>query len=324
MCGSSLAGGRAQAARRRTLARIHDWRVSFPTDTAPRIPSRPNRMDPEGARLLEAHLPDIERIVAQVSRRQGLKGDDADDFRSWTIARLADSDGAILRKFRGDSTVTTFLVVVINNLFRDYRIHLWGKWRPSAAARQLGTVAVALEALLSRDGRAFPEAVEELRSRGMHGHSERQLAEIAALLPLRTPTRPVEPPPAGVANVPSGDAPDRVLERGEAESRRDRAVAALGEALDSLPTEDAILVRLRFLEGFTLAAAARTLGLAQKPLYRRIERILRSLRGELERREVTASEVEAILSDLPPLEPDASLSRGGGFRSAASVQSEGA
>ena len=277
-------------------------------------------MDSEGARLLEAHLPDIERIAAQVSRRHGLTGDDADEFRSWATVRLADSNCAVLRKFRGESTLTTYLVVVINNLFRDYRIQLWGKWRPSAAARRLGTIAVALEALLYRDGRSLTEAAAELRSRGMQGHSERRLAEIAALLPERVARRPVDLPPGGIARVPTGDTPERALERGEAEARRERTIAALGDCLDALPPEDALLVRLRFLEGFTVAVVARTLGLDQKPLYRRLDRVLSRLRGDLEQRGVTASEVEAILSDPQPWEPDAGLASDGGFRPPASVQ----
>lgn len=280
-------------------------------------------MATDGARLLEANLPDIQRITAQVCRRHGLLGDDADDFRSWALSRLVDADYAILRRFRGESSMTTYLVVVLNNLFRDFRNMRKGKWRTSAMARRLGSVAVALEKLVVRDGRSLAEAAGELRSRGMDGISERRLGELAALLPHRTPTRPVSAPPGVVAAVPSADRPDGALDRREAEERREAVMAGLEGALHGLPAEDRLLVRLRFLEGFTVAAVARTLGLEQKPLYRRYERVLSTLRQDLEARGIDERGVAALLEDPPPLDPGEDSEPAAGFHGMVSVKTRG-
>src|SRR5215213_773629 len=141
-----------------------------------------DRQDPEA--LLRDNLPTVDRIVASLCRRHGLSGDDADDFRSWVYLQLVEDDYAILRKFRGESSLATYLTVVIAMLFREYRVREWGRWRPSAIARRLGPLAVRLEMLVFRDGCTLSQAGEVLRSEG-EKVSDRELADILAQLPPR-------------------------------------------------------------------------------------------------------------------------------------------
>jgi RNA polymerase sigma factor for flagellar operon FliA len=55
------------------------------------------------------------------------------------------------------------------------------------------------------------------------------------------------------------------------------------------------------VDGFTLAHVARLLRLEQKPLYRRVERLVRTLRASLEAEGVSAAEVRELLgSDSSP------------------------
>ena len=103
----------------------------------------------------------INRIASSVCRRNGVQGADAEDFVSDVRLKLLQDDYAVLRKYRGASSQTTFLTVVISNLFRDHRIKHWGKWRPSAEAKRHGEVAVRLEAAMVAEQRR-----RCLRSRG--------------------------------------------------------------------------------------------------------------------------------------------------------------
>src|SRR5919109_1132038 len=82
----------------------------------------------------------IERALASVCRRYGVSRDDAEDFASWAKLKLVEDDYAVLGKFRDESSITTYLTVVIAMLFRDYRVQRWGRWRPSADARRRGPV----------------------------------------------------------------------------------------------------------------------------------------------------------------------------------------
>lgn len=239
----------------------------------------------------------IERIVASVCRRHGLSGEDAEDFASWVKLRLVEDDYAILRKFRGESAITTYLTVVIAMLFRDYRVERWGRWRPSAAALRHGRVAVRLETLVHRDGFRLDQAGEILRTTGETDLSDRELAALLAELPVRTPLRPVEVGSEPLASAPATAHADDLVVGGEEEEERRAADDALSRALQRLPPEDRLILRMRFWEGLSVADIARGLDLPQKPLYRRIERALGDLRKYLEAAGVTRERVRALLGE---------------------------
>src|SRR4051794_1597158 len=97
---------------------------------------------------LEQHLGWIRRRAAALCRHDRLDADETDDFVSVALTRLVDDDYAVLRKFRGDCALTTYLTVVLAMLYRDFRVSRWGRWRPSAEARRRGPAAVALETLV--------------------------------------------------------------------------------------------------------------------------------------------------------------------------------
>lgn len=243
------------------------------------------------------NLRHLERIVASLCRRHALDEADADDFASWVKLKLVEDDYAVLRKFRGESAVTTYLTVVVAMLFRDYRVRQWGRWRPSAAAQREGRVAVRLETLVHRDGYRLDQAGEILRTSGETGLSDRELGTLLAKLPPRGPARPVEVGDDPLASAAAaGRADDRVLGC-EAEAQHRVADEALCRALDRLPPEDRLIIRMRFWEGMSVADIARGLQLEQKPLYRRIDRSLTQLRGSLEAAGITRDRVRSMLGE---------------------------
>lgn len=245
--------------------------------------------------LLRDNLGTVDRIVASLCRRNGLSGDDADDFASWVRMRLVENDYAILGKFRGESQLSTYLTVVISMLFREYRVREWGRWRPSAAAKGLGVVAIRLEMLVYRDGHTLAQAAQVLRSRDGVTLSDR---ELAALLAQLKPKRPPGPPEVGadaLAAVPAEARADDLVAGDEADRERRRIEEALRHSLESLSGEDRMMVRMRFWEGMSVADIGRALNLPQKPLYRRLERAFSRLRQELDARGVTIEQVRELL-----------------------------
>src|SRR5687768_7746324 len=71
--------------------------------------------------LFLANLPRIERLIAQVARQYRLSPDDAEEFVSRVLFRLIDNDYAVLRKFKGQCKLITFLRVVFQRLCLDFR-----------------------------------------------------------------------------------------------------------------------------------------------------------------------------------------------------------
>lgn len=249
--------------------------------------------DPES--LLTAHLDWLGRAAPSLARRHGLGDDEAEDFASWVRLRLVENDYAILRRFRGESAVTTYLTVVVAMLWRDYRAAHWGRWRSSAAARRMGPLAVRLETLVNRDGYRVEQAGELLRTTGETSLGDRELGEILAQLPTRAPLRPVE---VGADPLEGAPAPSRADERIVAEeegAERRAAERALHGALERLPAEDRLMVELRVWEELSVADVARAMGTAQKPLYRRFERVFARLRDDVAAAGVTREQVQRIL-----------------------------
>jgi RNA polymerase sigma factor (sigma-70 family) len=258
----------------------------------------PERQQAEA--LFLANLEWIDRSVALLCRRYGLAGDEADDVASWVRLKLIEDDYAPLRKFRGDSSIRTYLVVVVAALFRDYRAGHWGRWRPSAAALRKGRLAVRLETLVYRDGCTLDQAARTLREAGETDLADRELAALLAELPVRGPLRPYQVGEAPLDAVPAASSAEERVTQDESERSRQTVVGALERVLAKLPEEDRLIIRLQYWKGLSVADVARALTLPQKPLYRRIERILGQLRRELPAEGVQPEQLRDFLGELSP------------------------
>ena len=241
-------------------------------------------------------------VAVWLCRRSRCRKDELEDFQSDVHFRLLDDDCAVLRQFERRSALKTYLAVVVQRLFVDFRRQRWGQWRHSAEARRLGETAQRLEELISRDGLPLDEALEVLRTNEGVSAPLGELRALASRLPIRAAHRHVSLEAADHVAVTAAQTVEGPALRGE-RLRRLRALNdALASVLSSLPGEDALLLRLRFVETWTARRIAERLGVDAKPLYRRIERLLAQLREALERRGFRPAEVVDLLGadDLPP------------------------
>lgn len=248
--------------------------------------------------LFLQHLPAAEKILGALGRRHALSRDDAEEFAAWARLRLIENDYAVIAKFRGESSMPTYLTVVLSMLYREYCVQQWGRWRPSAAAKRRGGLAVRLETLMDRDRLSLSQAGQLLRTSGATTLSDRELGDIAREFPMRAPLRPVQHAEPGADAVAPNRADD-FIESEESVAERHAATQALNQALDTLPDEERLIVRLHYMEAMSVADIARGLALPQKPLYRRLERALGKLRSGLERAGVSREHVRALSGDAP-------------------------
>jgi len=254
--------------------------------------------------LYLAHRNDIESVIGFVCRRRGLRGDDAEEFAAEVRLRLVESDYAILRKFRGRSSLRTYLTVVIKRLALDYQAAHWGRWRPSALARKSGPSAIRLEQLIVRDGAPLTEAIAVVL-REFDDADPARLEALAARFPLRTRRQYVGEELLEVMAIEAPDA-EGLLVRTEEASRFERIRGRLGEILADLDPSERLILQMRFEQGMRVADIARLQHADQKRLYRRIDEVLGRLRAVLESEGLDASAVRSMLaaleSDTPPAE----------------------
>jgi RNA polymerase sigma factor (sigma-70 family) len=230
--------------------------------------------------LLLDNLDLIERLVRFVARRHHLSFSDTEEFASIVRLKLVENDFAVLRKFEGRSTLGTYLTVVIERLCQDFSIALWGKWRPSAAARRLGEVAILLERMVVRDGVTFDEAVGTLQTNHGVNETRDQLREILLMLPARSARWNGSRGPAAESGA-DGFA-DPSFRWQEDETDAERVSVALAEAIAALSSEDQLILKLRFEGNRSVAEISEELGIETRVLYRRLQLLMRGLRSSLE------------------------------------------
>jgi RNA polymerase sigma factor (sigma-70 family) len=259
------------------------------------------RKDDAEERYLEA-LPLIDRIAAFVARRARLSTDEAEDFRAEVRVRLFENNYAIIRKFEGRHSFSTYLTTVIYRLFRQYRVEQWGKWRPSAEAKRMGAQAIVLERLMTRDGFSYQEAVNVLTIRDGATVTASQLEAIYLHLPLRSPRPLLVSTDVFPEAVSMDSADDRVQQRDRVRNAQ-LVTAALDTLIGQMSAEDGLVLQMRFWQGMRVPDIARSLGIEQKKLYKRLDRLFMELRRSLENAGIDNSVVVDIIShsasDLP-------------------------
>jgi RNA polymerase sigma factor (sigma-70 family) len=236
-------------------------------------------------------LPLIDRLARATARKSALSDADVADFVSTVKVKLLENDYAVLHKFRGTSSLATYLTAVIHRLFLDERIATWGKWHASAAAVRLGATAVALERLLHRDGRSMHEAASALVAENPK-LSVAAIEELAAQLPPRPPRRRM------VLLEEADSVASTASEPPAATTQSSATISAVVRSfLGSRSPRERLLLQLHFESGMSVADIARSLGEDQKQLYRTKENLLDQLRTRLESRGISRSQAAEVVAD---------------------------
>lgn len=244
--------------------------------------------------LLVENLDLIERLIRFICRNK-LDPAEVEEFSAWVKLRLVDHHYAILRKFERRCSLPTYLTVVIKRLFSDYQIHLHGKWHTSAKALQTGTWAVDLERLLHRDRKTLDEAIAILQT-AEGAPSRAELEKLAAQLPPR-PVRASFVNADDVAQdlAVSEEATEAGAMAGDRQVTVNKITKTMRASLAALTSEDLSILRMVFVQEMTVADIARALHVEQKPLYRRIEAIRKSLRKQLVSAGIRSSDADDIV-----------------------------
>lgn len=236
--------------------------------------------DFQGAERFESCLELIKSLIAYAAFRHRMRSGDAEDFCSHVMLKLIENDYARLRKYRGSSSLKTYLTVVIQRLYLDYCADKHGRWRPSTRAKALGEMAVAIEALLYRDGHTFDEVERIVNVSRRQGVPRDRLWELATALPFRAPRRFVGEEELERL-VPNCRDASRSLD-GEDEPLRLKLLAALRRSISEIPPQDALVLRMRFEGDLKAPQIAAALRMAPRAVYHSLAKSLRALRKLLE------------------------------------------
>jgi RNA polymerase sigma factor (sigma-70 family) len=237
----------------------------------------------------------IDRAIGYVCHRNRIGRDEGEEFGSYVKFKLIESNYAIIRKFEGRSSFSTYMTTVIQRMFFQYRVQMWGKWRPSAEAKRLGDKGITVERLLTREGFTYAETMAILTCGLDPAFTVAEVEAIYVRLPIRQP-RPVLV--SGIEKTDNGpfvDIEEELFssERGKAA----RTAAAIIDAIMATMTaDDQMILRMRFWGGRKIPEIGRALGLEDKRLYKRIDKLLSQLKLALEHEGIAASDVCELLN----------------------------
>lgn len=244
--------------------------------------------------LLSDHLDVVGDAVRFVAARHHLSRDMAEELRSRVMLHLVTHDYAVLRQWRRECSLHTYLVTVITRVFLDYRNQEWGKAKPPALARRLGPVALLLWRLTHRKRLSFDEAVQTMQADHAVTESREALWAIFAQLPVASGRYFVDVSELAHAEQPGGDA-DILVNGAARQALAGRVEAALGQALAGLEPEDRLILKLFFTDGLSRAQIARGLQLDQQRLYPRFLALIGRLREALTAQGVSVDDVRDII-----------------------------
>lgn len=246
-------------------------------------------------RLLIAEQKTIKAVIAQVGRRHWLHPAELEELASNVALKLIENNYLVLRKFRGRSTLRTYLTVVVHRVYLDWRVAEWGKWRPSAAATRIGQAGVLLEQFMAQRGLTFDQACDLLETIPGVTVCRPALETLATRLSTRTKLQVV--PLEDVGDITAGEA-STAFECPKSPLAAERVMAAVMRELDALPPSDSRLIRRKFFEGHTVATVARNDAQEPKRLYRHVSRLLKQLRRRLEERGISSADAREVFQDL--------------------------
>lgn len=234
----------------------------------------------------------IDKAIGYVCHRNRVSRDEEEEFGSHVKFKLIESNYAIIRKFEGRSAFSTYMTTVIQRMFFQYRVQMWGKWRPSAQARRLGDKGITLERLLTRDGHTYSEAVAILTAGCDAVFTVGEIDAIYVRLPVRQP-RPMLV--AAMENADNGPSIEPELFSGERAVIARHTAATIDAAIATMESEDQLILRMRFWNGKKIPDIARALRIDGKKLYKRINKLLAQLKFALEEAGIAAADACELL-----------------------------
>jgi RNA polymerase sigma factor (sigma-70 family) len=268
-------------------------------------------MSGESGHRLVPYLPLLDKLIGHEGRRRRLRGDEIEDLGSYVRLRLLERGGEVLDKFQGNSSIETYLAVVVKRIHLDWRRQKWGDWRPSTLAQRLGDVAVELERLWVREALPWDHVQATLHSRfGQEAAPARLEALRDQLGSQRRPKRTGEEALESVHD-PSASAEAALLER-ERKEAADRLTRTVEESIARLEPEDRLVLRLHFKEQKSLRTIAEALGCDHRRIHRQVGRVLWDLRQHLSERGCTRDMVILALESQEMASAAIAWDTGGG------------
>jgi RNA polymerase sigma factor (sigma-70 family) len=272
--------------------------------------------------MINDHFPLIERQCFRVVRQQ-LRGqgkydspvnieNEALELSNQVLDTLQRDNYRVLRQFKGNAKLSTYITTIVARQAVDMVRKKLGRSRQKERAQKLGKIGELIYEKVIRQGRPVPDVYRELKS--TEGISE-SLAEIETIA-RKIKGKKNNPPPSldmetnpvvrgGISIKTDGDEREAVIipdtggdpqELLIEEQRKQRQKKVVRGVIARLSGDERMMLRLRFPAGEDekprkVEQISGLLGITQKAVYKRIDRLLKKCRLLLEQEGASIDEL---------------------------------
>jgi RNA polymerase sigma factor (sigma-70 family) len=220
------------------------------------------------------------------------------------LDHLAKNNYQVLRKFQHKSRLSTYLTAIIANQAVDMIRKKRGRSREKERAEKYGRLGEQIIQKIVVEGMSAHEAYKNLKAAGILEKTEPEFESIVAdIRGKRIPPgdwidlsdNPVVKP--AFQNFETGeivltDSANNPEKQVLGDIQRQQLEKILREILNSLSGEDKLILRMKYPFSHSqdpekIESISRLMGISQKAVYKRINRILRKCRSELKKRGIS-------------------------------------
>jgi RNA polymerase sigma factor for flagellar operon FliA len=248
----------------------------------------------DAAEYYADHVKQINEAISIICRKHAMQDDEEKDFAQQVHLQLIENDYRILRSYKGNSSLKTYLHTVISRIFID---QVRVKWHPSAEAKRMGEPVVALEKLIYRDQYTLHEACQILAAIPSTAIDENAAHDMLGRLHFKTPRLNILDDSEELLRRIPDPAPDPEtrLAQKQLHRKKRKVIALIGNIILLLSGEEKLLIKLLFIDGHRISEIARLLRKDDRQLYKRTQSILRKLREAMADAEIAPSDLREVL-----------------------------
>ena|GEM_PF-928040 len=229
---------------------------------------------------------------------------------------LARDNYRVLREFKGNSRLTTYLTAIISRQAVDLIRKKLGRDREKERAKEFDDVGLLVYQRVIKDGYPLPDVFEELQTN--HGFPG-SMDELETIVQKIKGKRKQKNPRVSLLNGSDSSTNGSVVKKGTTigiyenefvipdtrndpekivmeDQRKRKMQEVIQDIIAQLNGEERILLRMRFPFGEdetprTVAQVSNVLGITQKAVYKRMTRLLKKCKEQLDREGVTINDL---------------------------------
>ena len=207
----------------------------------------------------------------------------------------------VLKEFKGDARITTYITAIISRHAVDMIRKKLGRSRDKERAKEMGDTGLLIYQRVINENCPISEVLKELQTDHGYKGSMSDLETILQKIKGKNPT----PPAANGSNGATGSAVKTGTQVGENEyiipdlrgdpqqliiedQRKNKIQEVIHSIITGLDGEERILLRMRFPRGdnekpASTVQVSKILGISQKAVYKRMARLLKKCKDQLNR-----------------------------------------